>query len=275
MEALLMKKIIAILMMLSMLCGCSFLTVSKKPETNISYTTKYVINTETLDIRNKPDNSAGIIQTLQKGNPVSFVKDCENGYSEIVYNGKTGYVLAAYLTEEQPKEIVSGKNPTPVTPQKPPVSAPQPATPKPAPPQRQAKNTSIDYSILSNRTLSEINEYITGYVQPLFKQVENNLSSYSSFSNGSITYWSDSKGYIRKKFAAGTYGINMNRYYYYDTDSGRIAFALLENNGTKYRLYFRTNQLVRYIPPSGEIYDNPDFEEALEYGTMVISEAYN
>ena len=263
-----MKKIIAILMMLSMLSGCSFLTVIKKPDKNISYITKYVTNTQTLDMRNKPDNSAGIILTLHQGDAVSFAKDRENGYSEVVYNGKTGYVLAAYLTEEAP-------TPTPVqnTPAKTDAGAQQKsATTKQATSQPAASSGS---SLLSNRTLKEINEYISGYVQPLFKHVEGNLSSYSSHTNGGITYWSDGKGYIRKKFSAGTNGIDMNRYYYYDTNSGRIAFALLDDNGTKYRLYFRTNQIVRYIPPNGSEQNNPNSEEALYYGQLVMAEAYN
>lgn len=75
-------------------------------------------------------------------------------------------------------------------------------------------------------------------------------------------------------FPSGVNNYDFTREYYYDTDSGRIAFAFVYSGGTEYRLYFRTNQLVRFIPPNGQVINNPDSGEALEMGKYVLSEAY-
>lgn len=102
-----MKRIaVALILILTFLVtGCS---LQRQTEESLNempvYVTKYVINTDGLDLRTQPTNTASIVCTAPKGQPVSFVKDVGNGYSEVVYNGNTGYVLSAYLTSEKPVE---------------------------------------------------------------------------------------------------------------------------------------------------------------------------
>ena len=137
------------------------------------------------------------------------------------------------------------------------------------------KSTSNNYSsIISNRSDSEIENYISNYVRPLYNEVNNNIGTYSKSTSGGASYWRDSKGYIKKTFSSGTNGYNLSREYYYDTDSGRIAFAFLYGGGSEYRLYFRTNQLVRYIGPNGTVVNNPTASNALQMANYVLSEAY-
>lgn len=131
-----------------------------------------------------------------------------------------------------------------------------------------------DASIISERSVGEIEDYITSYVRPLYSEVNNNLSNYTKSSSNGVTCWHDGKGYIKKIFSSGVNNYDFTREYYYDTDSGRIAFAFVYSGGTEYRLYFRTNQLVRFIPPNGQVTNNPTSEEALEMGIRVLSEAY-
>lgn len=134
--------------------------------------------------------------------------------------------------------------------------------------------TNSSSSIMSNRSLDEIESYISSYVRPLYQEVQSNLDSYSVSNSNGITYWHDGKGYIKKKLDAGINGYNYNREYYYDTDSGRIAFAFIYNGSEEYRLYFRTNQLIRYIDSDGAVENNPVSNKALNMGNYVISEAY-
>lgn len=69
----------------------------------ISYTTKYVINCKnSITLREHPSTSAAQLDEILLGEPVSFIQDDADGFSKIVYQGKTGYVLAAYLGDTAP-----------------------------------------------------------------------------------------------------------------------------------------------------------------------------
>lgn len=138
----------------------------------------------------------------------------------------------------------------------------------------------VNPSIISNRSVEEIDSYINDYVRPLYKEVENNLMNYGHKSENGISAWYNGKGTVKKKFDKGVNGHDMIREYYYDTDSGRIAFAFIHWYSTEYRLYFRENQLVRYAysdpdaPENIITVNNPTSDEALTLGSYVIWEAY-
>ncbi|MGI6007219.1 MAG: SH3 domain-containing protein [Ruminococcus sp.] len=64
----------------------------------ISYETYYVVNCqESITLRNSPSTKGGEICQIPFGSAVSYVAAAENGFYEIIYNGSTGYALAAYL----------------------------------------------------------------------------------------------------------------------------------------------------------------------------------
>lgn len=82
------------------------------------------------------------------------------------------------------------------------------------------------------------------------------------------------KRLYKKAVHCGNDNYNMSREYYYDTDSGRIAFAFVYSGTTEYRLYFRTNQLIRYIGPDGVAVNNPTSSDVLSMASRILNEAY-
>lgn len=267
-----MKKIIAIMLtsviLVSALSGCS--RDKAEPavtEVPIEYVTKYVTNIEKLDVREQPSNGASIICSIDKNSPVSFVEDSHNGYSKVVYNGVTGYALSSYLTKQEPVPEYANENTTSVND----VQGNDYVQKRSA---QTSENNNRTYSIISNRSESEIEDYIVSYVRPLYNEVNSNLNNYTASVSNGVKYWHDGKGYIKKVLSPSVNNYAFAREYYYDTDSGRIAFAFVYNDAAEYRLYFRTNQLVRFIYPDGSVVNNPKNDEALRMGEYVLSEAY-
>ena len=70
--------------------------------------TKTVYTTENLKVRAQPNNSAEVLGTLKKGTKVETY-GLKDGWYEIKYEGKTGYISAKYTTETDP----STPTPTP------------------------------------------------------------------------------------------------------------------------------------------------------------------
>ncbi|MBT9778498.1 SH3 domain-containing protein [Clostridium sp. MCC353] len=70
---------------------------------NVSYVTYYVVNcNESITLRTSPSTSAGEICQIPLGSAVSYVETADNGFYKIIYNGKTGYGLASYLSQDKP-----------------------------------------------------------------------------------------------------------------------------------------------------------------------------
>ena len=62
-------------------------------------TTLYVVNCrESITLRPSPSTSSGEICQIPLGQAVTYVEDASNGFLKIVYNGRTGYSLASYLS---------------------------------------------------------------------------------------------------------------------------------------------------------------------------------
>ena len=71
--------------------------------------TKTVYTTENLKVRAQPNSSAEVLGTLKKGTKVETY-GLKDGWYEIKYEGKTGYISAKYTTETDP----STPQPSPV-----------------------------------------------------------------------------------------------------------------------------------------------------------------
>lgn len=72
----------------------------EKTESKPTYKTMFVVNCEeSTPLRSSPSNSAAEITQIPLGEAVSYVETAENGYYKIIYNGDTGYALAAHLNE--------------------------------------------------------------------------------------------------------------------------------------------------------------------------------
>lgn len=64
--------------------------------------TMYVANCEEwISLRVLPSASSDVITTISLGAPVGFICTASNGFYKINYDGMTGYVLAAYLSDVQ------------------------------------------------------------------------------------------------------------------------------------------------------------------------------
>lgn len=72
--------------------------------TDISYITMFVVNcNESITLRTSPSTSSTEICQIPLGASVSYISSDINGFYKIAYQGKTGYALAAYLSETEPE----------------------------------------------------------------------------------------------------------------------------------------------------------------------------
>ena len=61
--------------------------------------TLYVVNCkQSITLRTSPSTSAGEICQIPLGQAVTYLEDAANGFYKVVYNGRTGYALASYLS---------------------------------------------------------------------------------------------------------------------------------------------------------------------------------
>lgn len=67
--------------------------------------TMFVSNcAESISLRESPSTEARALRQIPFGAPVTVLGSAENGFYQVIYNGMTGYSLAAYLVSYQPSE---------------------------------------------------------------------------------------------------------------------------------------------------------------------------
>ena len=67
--------------------------------------TMFVSNcAESISLRESPSTRARALRQIPFGAPVTVLESAENGFYQVIYNGMTGYSLAAYLVSYQPSE---------------------------------------------------------------------------------------------------------------------------------------------------------------------------
>ncbi len=80
----------------------------KKAVDTKPYETYYVTNCyERITLRKSDSTKAEKICSIPLGAPVSYVGNAKDGFCKVIYDGRTGYALASYLTSDVDK-IVSG-----------------------------------------------------------------------------------------------------------------------------------------------------------------------
>ena len=79
---------------------------------NTSTTKTLYVNTETLNLREKPENTAKILKQLSINNKVTIVEEVDKTWSKVTISGVTGYVASKYLSEEKTKVTSRGLNET-------------------------------------------------------------------------------------------------------------------------------------------------------------------
>ncbi len=227
------------------LCGCSG---------KIVYKTKYIDNCISTEFRQEPSNAATVLNDLKYGEIVSFEKDVKNGYSKVVYEGVTGYVLSAMLSEQKPVEN---------------------STSIPEDNGVETHNYINKYDYLNSNLGTEyIENYISTHIRPLYNHINENINLYSKKYSGNTTSWYDNGILCKKELPQGSENYNMSRQYYYDTDNGEILFAFIFNGMQEHRLYFKDDKVIRYIDATGNIINNPASTEILEMAAYAMNEAY-
>ena len=247
-----MKKIFVLSISLLVLFFCSC-NVQK----HVNYVTKYVANCETTPFRTQPSNDGDIISILNNGQAVSFECDAANGYSKVVYDGNTGYVLSVNLELVKPTQsnnTVPSQNTNTV----------QPNT----------QSMSQYEKIMSNAAPGDIEKYITDYVRPYYYKVNDNIDSYNQKTDGNKKIWYSGKEVVKMELAKGSNGYNYSRQYYFDETTGNLIFAFVFDGTTEYRLYFDVDRIMRFIDSNGNIFDNPKSIDALKMAEFVLGEAY-
>lgn len=74
-------------------------TATETQKSYPKYETYYVVNCkESITLRPQPNVSSGELCQIPYGSAVSYIESAQNGFYKIVYNGATGYGLAAYLS---------------------------------------------------------------------------------------------------------------------------------------------------------------------------------
>lgn len=58
--------------------------------------------TTKVRFREKASTDGKILATLEKGTQVEWAADAENGWTQVLYKDKTGYIKAEFLTDQKP-----------------------------------------------------------------------------------------------------------------------------------------------------------------------------
>lgn len=243
-----MKKILFSIVMILAIClgGCS---------KDVNYTTKYIANCTNTEFRQKPSNSATVLDNLMYGEIVSFEKDVENGYSKVIHDGVTGYVLSVFLSEEKPAANTTNTHENNTVTHK------------------NDYNNKYEY-LIANQDEEYIENYISNFVRPLYNTITENMDFYSKKVSGNATLWYDGEEFLKKELPQGADNYNMTRWYYYDVNTGDMVFAFIFKGTQEHRLYFENDKLIRYIDEDGYIFNNPVSLDILELADRAISEAY-
>ena len=181
-----MKKTILVILMifLTFTCGCKF--NFSNPE--FDYVTKYIVGCETADFLTEPSGGAAVKCKLKNGEAVSFVKNVENGYSKVAYEGVMGYVLAVYLDENKPAEVNNTESEA--------VNEPSPGVIS-VPGQDFVQTGYEDLMGYANE--ADIEKYISEYVRPTYNYINENIDSFHKESVGEYTKWYNESGICVKK----------------------------------------------------------------------------
>lgn len=84
------------------------LTIEEEKEPTYAYTTT------NLNVRIEPNTSADIIDTLLPNVKVEYIGTTENEWTSIRVNDTTYYVYSAYISEEEPEEIITLESLAPI-----------------------------------------------------------------------------------------------------------------------------------------------------------------
>ena len=160
--------------------------VSEEPEKialtykDVSYT-RWV--TTPLNMRKGPGTEHSTITSIPTGEELKVSKLASNGWSEVSYSGKTGYVSSKYLSEIIVNKPTPTPTPTPEKVQETPQTKPTEQSPTPVP----VKNTSPSYDAYKMYIGGKAITYKNGG-QSKGQSIIDNNSNYISTWGGAATF---------------------------------------------------------------------------------------
>lgn len=106
------------------------------------------------------------------------------------------------------------------------------------------------------------------YIRDKFYYITDHVDSFECINSepGVEEYYEN--GELRKVRVYTGYGTpdDCNKEYYYWDNKLFFIFTWRDDGSDENRLYYKDDVCIRYIPPTGEVYDNPDFSSQEFYG---------
>ena len=117
-----------------------------------------------------------------------------------------------------------------------------------------------------------VDEEVT-QIRAWFYETQNKLNSYSSEDDGDVLRYYDNGYLIKMVVDKGYHNWDYTREYYFH--DGELYFAFMFDGSEEHRLYFKNNQLIRYIDENKNTYNYGDTEQFSDWSVPVIAEAYD
>ena len=134
-----------------------------------------------------------------------------------------------------------------------------------------ASSDGIEYNTVQ---LTNVQDYITNTIQPLYYDIKREELESDETHDGKVIYYDYSGDICWLQYPAGFGGNKYERQYYFDRNNGELIFAFIFLGTTEQRLYFYKNSIIRYIDANGNSFDNPTEREILYLSEDAINEAY-
>lgn len=110
-------------------------------------------------------------------------------------------------------------------------------------------------------------------IREWFYGTQNNISSYEQSTVDNATIYYQGQDPVKIVVKKGTDGWDYAREYYYH--DGVLYFAFIFNGGNEHRLYFKEDQMIRYIDQDKNIYNYGETDGFSEWETPALQEAYS
>ena len=109
-------------------------------------------------------------------------------------------------------------------------------------------------------------------IREWFYETQNNIDSYEQSTSDHVTFYLEGGVPVKIVVKKGTDDWDYAREYYYH--DGECYFAFIYNGGDEHRLYFKEDQMIRYIDQDKNTYDYGQTDQFSEWETPALQEAY-
>lgn len=109
-------------------------------------------------------------------------------------------------------------------------------------------------------------------IREWFYGTQDSLDSYEQSTSDNVTFYLEDGIPVKIVVKKGTDAWDYAREYYYH--DGEFYFAFIYNGGDEHRLYFKEDQMIRYIDQDKNTYDYGQTDQFSEWETPALQEAY-